>query len=384
MACSLPIARAWRPAGSNSSPDAPWNGSRVGSQAAIVATLAQPQTTMSATPAAPSSSPDGVGRSTASPEQDALEKALGRLMDAVARLAVARGLPFAVAEDMLKSAFIHSAAAANPGVPAHRNVSRISTATGISRREVTRLTQPGRRGEPGQPERMPRSVASEVFAHWRTQAPYRDAKGEPLTLPRQGAAPSFESLAQAVTRDVHPRSLLDELCRLGLAQIDATADTVTLLRDAYVPHGDRVRMMGFLGENVGDHLSGAVDNVLAGDRMHFEQALFADGLSAASIASVRPAVAAHWQALLAAMVPQLETLVDADKQAQAAPPHRLRLGLYTYYEAQPQEHVSQAQPTTKTDNPAEPPNGKPGTPGKPGKSGQPDQPSKRRSGAVKK
>ena len=53
-------------------------------------------------------------------------------------------------------------------------------------------------------------------------------------LPRQGAAPSFESLAQEITRDVHPRSLLDELCRLGLATWDEAGDTVALSREAFV------------------------------------------------------------------------------------------------------------------------------------------------------
>jgi Family of unknown function (DUF6502) len=342
---------------------------------------------MKAAPASgpvPASSNDAAEGPTASPEQAALQNALGRLMEAVARLAVARGLPFAVAEEMLKSAFVQSAAAANPGVPAHRNVSRISTATGINRREVTRLAQQSLRGEPTPPERGARSVASEVFAHWRAQSLYRDAKGEPLALPRQGAAPSFESLAQAVTRDVHPRSLLDELCRLDLAQFDTSTDTVTLLRDAYVPHGDRVRMMGFLGENVGDHLSAAVDNVLAGDRMHFEQALFADGLSAQSIASVRPAVAAHWQALLTAMVPQLEGLVETDQQTPAAETKRLRVGLYTYYEAQAPAAPLQV-PVQQVPTPAPtPPNADHAVPSATHKPGKPSKPGKTISGAAKK
>jgi Family of unknown function (DUF6502) len=300
---------------------------------------------MSPDAAAPATDP---GLAQASPEQAALEGALGRLLETVARLAVARGLPFAVAEESLKSAFVQAAAAANPGVPAQRNVSRISTATGINRREVTRLTQQRARGAAATPERAARSVASEVFAHWRSQAAYRDAKGEPLALPRQGPAPSFESLAQAVTRDVHPRSLLDELCRLELAQLDATTDTVRLLRDAYVPHGDRVRMMGFLGDNVGDHLSAAVDNVLAGDRLHFEQALFADGLSAQSVASVRPAVAAHWQSLLSALVPQLEGLVQADRDTPPAQTKRLRVGLYTYCESAPEQVGEPKRPNNRS------------------------------------
>ncbi len=262
-----------------------------------------------------------------STEEQALHDAVAGLMSAVARLAVARGLPYAPVEEMLKRAFVGAADQAHPGLLPHRKVSRVSTATGINRREVTRLMQ-------AQPRAVTRtrSVAAEVFTHWRTQHPYKAADGAPRLLPRQGAEPSFETLAQAVTRDVHPRSLLDELCRLGLATWDVAADTVALSREAFVPQGDRVRMLGFLGDNVGDHLRAAVDNVLQDDRAHFEQAVFADGLTAASIASIRPAVRAQWQALLAELVPALEARVEADAQVQPPAQGRLRVGLYTYHE----------------------------------------------------
>jgi hypothetical protein len=279
-------------------------------------------------------------------EQQALHGALGELMTSVARLAVARGLPCAAVEEMLRLAFVQAAARTHPGLPEHRKVSRISTATGINRREVTRLTQ-----APMQAGGVPRSrsLASEVFTHWRTRPPYRDAEGQPRALPRQGPGPSFETLAHEVTRDVHPRSLLDELCRLDLATWDESADTVALARDAFVPRGDRVRMLGYLGDNVGDHLRAAVANVLDSDRAHFEQAVFADGLSAASIESMRPAIRAQWQALLAALVPALEAHVAADAAALPAPQGRLRVGLYTY-----QEGTAVAPPASPPSAPAAP------------------------------
>jgi hypothetical protein len=105
--------------------------------------------------------------------------------------------------------------------------------------------------------------------------------------------------------------------------------------EVFVPKGDRVRMLGFLGDNVGDHLRAAVANVLGEDPVQFEQAIYADGLSLASIESVRPAIAAQWQAILAALVPALEARVAADAQVQPAPEGRLRIGLYTYHEAGP-------------------------------------------------
>ncbi len=261
-------------------------------------------------------------------EQQALQEALARLLAPVAQLAVARGLPFAAVEEMLKLAFVQAADAAHPDLLAHRKVSRITTSTGINRREVTRLTQ-----QPPRTAVHSRSLASELFGHWRTQQPYRGPDGQPRVLPRQGAAPSFESLAQCITRDVHPRSLLDELLRLGMASWDQAADSVALAREIFVPQGDRGQQLGFLGQNAGDHLSAAVDNVLRDDHAHFEQAIFASGLSAASLDSVRPAIRAQWQALLAALVPALQGCVEADSSLQPAPQGRLRVGLYTYQEA---------------------------------------------------
>ena len=262
-------------------------------------------------------------------EQQALHEALSALMASVARLGVARGLSYAAVEQMLRLAFVQAAARAHPGLPEHRKVSRISTTTGINRREVTRLVrQQVRAAAPAS-----RSLASEVFTHWRSQPPYRGADGEALTLPRLGPAPSFETLAQSVTRDVHPRSLLDELCRLGLARWDEATDEVTLTRETFVASGDLARQLGYLGDNVGDHLRAAVDNVLGGDdRLHFEQAVYADGLSAASIASVRPAVSAQWRALMQTLVPALQARVEADAALRDEPLGRLRVGLYTYHE----------------------------------------------------
>jgi len=287
------------------------------------------------------------------PEQQALHEALSGLLASVARLGVAKGLPCAQVEDMLRQAFVQAAAQAHPGLPEHRKVSRISTTTGINRREVTRLVQV--LAQPAAAAARPRSLASEAFAHWRTQPAYRDAAGLPRVLPRLGAEPSFETLAQAITRDVHPRSLLDELVRLGLAHWDETADQVRLARETFVASGDSARQLGFLGDNVGDHLRAAVDNVLGGnDRLHFEQALFADGLSLPSIESVRPAVRAQWQQLLAALVPALETCVQQDAQHEPAPQGRLRVGLYTYHEGtqatpeQPAAAVKRARAPRKT------------------------------------
>ncbi len=258
-------------------------------------------------------------------EAQALQQALRAVLAPLAQLAVAQGMPYAALEATLKRAVVQAAAAAHPQVAPQRSVSRISTATGINRREVTRLMQ----ADAGAP-RQPRSPASALFAHWLSDPAYLDAQGAPRVLPRLGAVPSFEALAQAVTRDVHPRSLLDELLRLKLATLDEAADTVALLRGGFVPRGDRRRMLGFLSDNVGDHLRAAVENLLADGSRHFEQAVFADGLSAASVQRLRTLIGPQWKALLEALVPPLEQWVKADAPLPAEQKHRVRIGLFAF------------------------------------------------------
>lgn len=280
-------------------------------------------------------------------EQQALLDALRALLGPMARLAVARGLPCAALEEALRRAVVDAAAQAHPDVAPSRSVSRIATATGLNRREVTRLVQASADAEAAAAPRG-RSVASEVFAHWMSNKAYRDRRGQPRVLPRQGPAPSFETLAQAVTRDVHPRSLLDELLRLKLAVLDETTDTVALARDGFVPSGDRLRMLGLLGGNVGDHLCAAVDNVLADGRRHFEQAVFADGLSEASMQRVRALVGPQWKALLEALVPPLEQAIDADADLPIEARRRVRIGLYAFDEPTPEARQARPRATPTT------------------------------------
>jgi hypothetical protein len=246
----------------------------------------------------------------------------------VARLCLTKGVTFAAVEEVLKRAFVQEAAALQPGALGHGAVSRISTATGINRREVTRLT---RDDKPLRPMKPP--LATELFARWTTDPVYRDQNGAPCVLKRLGPAPSFEALAQSITLDRHPRSLLDEIVRLGLAQYDADSDFITLCRSDFVPTGDARQMLDFLGDNCGDHLDASVANVLDGDSRHLEQAVFADELSAESVETLRPLVTAHWQALRDAMVPALTALIEADRLAGRTQDRRVRVGLYSFNES---------------------------------------------------
>lgn len=294
----------------------------------------------------PSSTPDAGadaasgGRSAG--EQRALLRACRAVLAPLARLAVGHGLTFPVLAEVLKQGFVHAAKAAHPGVAPHRAVSRISTSTGLNRREVTRLLQRADHEVPISP-----SPATQAFTRWLSDPAFRGPDGAPVPLPAQGAAPSFESLANSITRDVHPRTLLEELSRLGLARADDEG-RVHLLHSAFVPSADRERMLAFLGANVGDHLRAAVTNVLGDGSRHFEQALFADELSAESLEKAKALISEQWQALLHTLAPALQALIDADKAAGRPAAQRVRIGLFAFTDAMhPEVDAPAATPPSK-------------------------------------
>ncbi|GMV02053.1 MAG: hypothetical protein AMXMBFR52_17090 [Burkholderiales bacterium] len=260
------------------------------------------------------------------PDQTALLRAFRQMLRPLARLALSRGLPHRALDEVLRTALVEEAARLHAETPAHGLVSRVSATTGLNRREASRLLGTG--VEPPAPRRW---LSGELFVRWMSDPGYLHG-GKPRALPRQGATPSFELLARSITRDVHPRTLLDELCRLGLASWNRDDDTVSLQRGAFVPHADFGRLLALMADNVGDHLQAAATNVLGAGDEHFEQALYADELSPESVRALRPLIAGQWAELFRRLVPALEQCIEQDRVAGRPQNQRVRIGFYSFTE----------------------------------------------------
>jgi len=268
-------------------------------------------------------------------EQQALLAALWHLLKPFAKLCVAKGVPIQAVEELVRHAYVDAAQQACEGDNPSRLTSRISTMTGLTRREVGRIQQTSTPELPAT-----RSAATDVLTYWTSQPDYVDKAKKPIALPRQGPVPSFETLAASVTKDVHARSLLAEMIRLNLVTHRKSTDTVELIEDFFVPSHDWSQMVGFLGTNVGDHLEAAVTNVLGDGHQHFEQALLADELSSESIIKAQELISTQWRNLMTTLGPQLQALMDADKAAQRPQDQAVRVGLYALAKAMPSPEIS--------------------------------------------
>jgi Family of unknown function (DUF6502) len=247
-----------------------------------------------------------------------------RLLKPVIRLAMAYGLKHAQLAELLRWLMIDEARALwiKRGVIAP-NLSQLSVTTGINRKLVTakvRVTE----------ENLPiseTSLASRVFTHWLHLA---HSQPEYARLPvSDSLAPmTFESMAKkAVSGDVHHKTILEELVRLGLA--DENAGTISLLKEAFVPSEDERSMLAFAADNGRDHLFAALSNVFGGKEPFLERAVYADGLALDGAWRVEQLARERWKHLHNEMVVKMQEEVD---QAGGKGGHRVRVGIYVYHE----------------------------------------------------
>jgi hypothetical protein len=264
-------------------------------------------------------------------EQQALLASLGHLLQPFAKLCLAKGVPIQAVEELVRQAYVNAATQACKGASnPDRLTSRISTMTGLTRREVRRIQD-----DPTPELPATRSVASDVLTYWTSQTEYVNKAGKPIAIPRQGDKASFETLANSVTKDVHPRSVLTEMIRLNLVKHHKKNDMVELTEEIFVPTNDWAQMIGFLGTNVGEHLEAAVTNVLGDGHQHFEQALLADELSSESIVEAKQLINEQWRLLMTTLGPKLQQLIDADITANRPQDQQLRIGLYSLSKEMP-------------------------------------------------
>jgi hypothetical protein len=164
------------------------------------------------------------------------------------------------------------------------------------------------------------SAASQVVSRWLGQ-------GHPEDLPVHGPAPSFEQLARSVSTDFHPRSVLDEMLRLGVARQEA--GQVRLVRNAFVPDRGHREARQLLAGSVADHLAAGVHNLSdAPGRRFLEQSVFADGLSVESAQRLERLASDLWSQVLRQVVDAAVPMCERD--AGTPRPRRFRLGMFAF------------------------------------------------------
>ena len=276
------------------------------------------------------------------PPADEVSRALGGVLAPLVRLLLASGLDYTRLIAELKLVFIEQARLELMRGGQTDTNSAISLLSGVHRKDVRewRENRLGARIAQGV------SMSSQVFARWVQDPLYRDRRKRPKPLPRLGAAPSFDTLARSVTQDVHPYTVLTELIRLGLVNIEARKgeEYVVPNRDGFVPPAGSRELLELFAGNLSDHARTAVANLLGG-APRLEQSVFAEGITRESAEHLGELARKLWSQARSEMIAEASRRYAADRHSAGAT-HRARFGAY-YWEQDSQSEQTAGDPAQK-------------------------------------
>ena len=150
--------------------------------------------------------------------QRALVSLMVRVLRPIARIALRHCMSCLEFEDVARWVFV-DVALNDPMLSLGRRgkqfKSRAAILTGLSRKEVMRLSRQSVPGQEG--DIVSRNRAARVVAGWMLP-PYVDGRGAPRVLPIKGNGDSFLHLVRSCGGDVPYRAILDELLESGVVE----------------------------------------------------------------------------------------------------------------------------------------------------------------------
>lgn len=256
--------------------------------------------------------------------------AIRHLLRPLVRLLLHFQIPFPVLTGLLKEVYVSVAEREFRIEGRAQTDSRLSLLTGVHRKDVRRL-----RGRAAAAPAVPAgvSVGGQLLARWASRPELQDAEGRPLPLARtraRGDGPAFDELVEAITRDVRPRAVLDELVRQGAVEVDAE-ERVRLVRSAFVPREGLDEKAFYLGRNLHDHIAAAAHNLAGGSPPFTERSAYHGGLSDASVAELAQLGTRLGMETLRSVYQRASELHERDAAAGRGG-KRARFGIYFYAE----------------------------------------------------
>ncbi len=257
-------------------------------------------------------------------------KALVLILKPLVKILISHNITYVGVQSLLKRAYVQ-VAEADFGLPNKKQTdSRISLLTGIHRGDVKRIRQASDE-QPFEKE-MKASLGAQLMAVWLSHPHYSDEDGNPLPLfkTEQDGVPSFENLVLSVSKDKHPRSVLDDWLAQGIVCI--TDDGQIQLREkGYVPEDDFEEKLFFAGKNISNHLAVVASNLEKKSPPMFDRAIYYRELSEDSVVQLERIAKQKMMAVLIEMN-QLASELQVQDEKQNKPSGQIHLGAYFYKE----------------------------------------------------
>jgi len=263
-----------------------------------------------------------------SKSQHALYSAVIKLLRPLVRALLRNGVPYGAFADLAKRAFVDVAMKEFEVSGKKQTISRASTITGLSRKEIKRLLDIDEEQDRDMVVRYNR--AARVVYGWVHDKSYSDSKGEAALLEFENGNPSFSSLVKTYSGDVPPRAILDELLKVGVVEKRADGK-IKLLARAYIPQHGTSEKLALLGRDVAGLIRTMDENIHGvNEKPKFQRKVFYDNLPVEVLPRLQAILADRGQELLE-FLDQWMASHDRDVNPKASGTGRAAAGIGIYY-----------------------------------------------------
>ncbi|HEY1313049.1 MAG TPA: DUF6502 family protein, partial [Steroidobacteraceae bacterium] len=148
-------------------------------------------------------------------------KALAQLLEPLVGFVLDSGLSTQELRWILREAAVRSVAAKQLSAMRRLNISGIAASTGIPRADISRILRSSARPSPSNTDRQQQST-NRILAVWHEDPRFTTIEGKPADLKIYGRGATFDALVRGHGRGIPTRAMLDELTRVGAAEVLAS------------------------------------------------------------------------------------------------------------------------------------------------------------------
>ena len=260
--------------------------------------------------------------------QNILNTAILKVLKPLVRIMLRNNIPFGAFSDLARRAYVEVATDDFKVEGRKQSNSRISTITGLSRKEVKRLQDLEEESDDELIQKYNR--AARVVYGWVHDSNYQLEADVTKPLAFDGKEISFSSLVKIYSGDVPPRAILDELSRVGVVEIDSN-ETIRLLSRAYIPKDGVNEKIHYLGTDISGLINTMDRNIYQTEKVpFFQRKVYYDNLPDEVISEIKQMINQEGQKLLEKIDEKMATH-DRDANPGSNGTGRNAIGLGVYY-----------------------------------------------------
>ncbi len=265
--------------------------------------------------------------------QATLRAAVHKVLRPLVRLLIRNGVDCASFEEEVRCIYVRVAMSDFALGNRKPSVSRAATLTGLSRKEVSRLLSLPRDTDLEAAPMGAQNRAASVVSGWVRDTEFQDGTTQPRPLAMEDSAAGFPALVRRYGGDVPPRAVLDELIRVGAAELlpDGRA---RLTARSYLPARDDAAKIEILGTDVSYLLETIYHNLEhIGPDARYQRKVLYDAVPAEHVKTFKRLAAEQCQTLLESFDRELAQVDrSANPKVSGTGRHVVGIGMFYFEE----------------------------------------------------